>query len=209
MLTGVHRSGKSTLAKAFSEASGVPFVQTTASKVFQDMGLDPKVDYPMSVRLDIQQRILEAFEKQCKPYTATLFITDRTPVDFLAYTLADCQRSNVPDELHSRIERYMDDCINLTNWLFPVLVVVQPGIQIVEEANKAPGNVPYVEHINNLIIGIVTSERIKAERFFIPRKMTDLEDRVNCIDFSIRKASDRLNAYVKKRADDGDPVVLH
>ena len=106
MLCGAHRTGKTTLAKAFSNYSGMPFVQTGASHVFADMGLDPKVDYPLEVRLDIQKRILESFEKQCSSVKTKHFITDRTPIDFMAYMMADIQRENVRGQLEKDIERY-------------------------------------------------------------------------------------------------------
>lgn len=208
MLTGAHRTGKTTLAKAFSERSGIPFVKTGASQVFADMALDPKIDYPMKIRLGIQRKILESFEKQCKSVNG-MFITDRTPIDFMAYTLADCQRENVPVHLHEEIEKYMNDCISLTNWLFPILMVVQPGIKVVEEPGKAPAHTAYVEHINHLIMGIVVSERIESENFYIPRYMTDLEERVNCLNFALKKTSQRYQEYREKRAKEGDPINFH
>lgn len=208
MLTGAHRTGKTTLAKAFSERSGIPFIKTGASQVFIDMGLDPKIDYPMEIRLDIQKKILNSFELQCKS-VAGLFITDRTPIDFMAYTLADCQRGNIPVHLHEPLEKYMTDCINLTNWLFPVLIVVQPGIKLVEAPGKAPAHTAYVEHINHLIMGIMVSERIQSEHFYIPRYMTDLEDRINCIDFALKKSSEKFQSFREKREQEGDPINFH
>ena len=208
MLTGAHRTGKTTLAKAFSERSGIPFVQTGASQVFAEMGLDPKVDYPMEIRLGIQRKILESFEKQCKSVNG-MFITDRTPIDFMAYTLADCQRGNVPVHLHEEIEKYMNDCINLTNWLFPALLVVQPGIKLVEEPGKGPAHTVYVEHINHLIMGIIVSDRIQSEHFYIPRYMTDLEDRINCLSYALKKTGEKYQDYRDKRAKEGNPINFH
>jgi len=208
-LSGSHRVGKSTLAKAFSEKTGVPFVQTGASQVFQEMGLDPKVDYPLEVRLGIQKKILESFEKQCKPYSNKSFVTDRTPIDFMAYTLADCQRGNISDELSEKIGLYMEDCVNLTNWLFPVLIVVQPGIPLVEEKDKAPANIAYVEHINHLIMGLVVSEAIQSEHFYIPRHVIDLRERIDCMEYGLSRANQKFDVFKKSMAQSGEAIIFH
>lgn len=209
MLTGAHRTGKSTLAQAFSEKTGTPFVRTGASQVFQEMGLDPKVDYPMEVRLEIQKRILEAFDRQCRQQSSGLFITDRTPLDFAAYTLADCQRSNVPDSLHKTVEKYVDDCIDVANRNFSVMVIVQPGIPLVEDPTKAPANIPYVEHISHLIMGMLVSERIRADHFYIPRYMTNLDDRVSCVEAAIARTHEKLKEYQSMMEKRGNPVLFH
>ena len=43
-LVGSHRTGKTTLARAFAEDSGIPFVETSTAEVFRRLGYDPKVD---------------------------------------------------------------------------------------------------------------------------------------------------------------------
>lgn len=173
------------------------------------MGLNPKVDYPLDIRLNIQRKILEAFEKQCKPFASQSFVTDRTPVDFMAYTLADCQRGNISDELSERIGKYMHDCINLTNWLFPILVVVQPGIPLVEEKGKAPANIAYVEHINHLILGIVVSGGIQSEHFQIPRSVTDLNQRIECVEYAISRANKKFNIFKQGMEQSGEVITFH
>lgn len=198
MLTGAHRTGKTTLAKAFSEHSGIPFAQTTASAVFAEMGLDAKVDYPMSIRLEIQKRILDAFEKQCRPHSRSPFITDRTPIDFVAYTLADIQRGNISSSLNGDIERYVDDCISVSNSIFPILMVVQPGIPLVEAEGKAPASMPYIEHLNYLIMGIVNSEAVESANFYIPRNAISIEERIACIENSIIRAEQRFKRQIEQ-----------
>ena len=199
MLAGSHRTGKTTLAKAFSENTGVLFVQTTASQVFADMGLNPKIDYPMRIRLDIQKKILESFEKQCRKYARQPFITDRTPIDFAAYMLADIQRGgNISDPLSKEIVKYVDDCISVANSIFPILIVVQPGIPLIEEVGKAPASLPYMEHLNYLIMGLVNSETVESATFYISRDITGIEDRVECIKTSILKAEQKFKIQIEK-----------
>jgi hypothetical protein len=209
MLCGAHRTGKTTLAKAFSDQSGMPFVQTGASHVFADMGLDPKVDYPLDVRLEIQKRILDSFEKQCSSLRTKHFITDRTPVDFMAYTMADIQRENVRGQLEKDIEKYLVDCADVSNSLFSILVVLQPGIPLVEAEGKAPANVPYIEHISHLIMGIVVSEVVQSAHFYIPRHITSLEDRIACVSSALALAGEKHERFKKDMDKSGHAIVVH
>lgn len=208
-LTGSHRTGKTTLAEAFSKRADIPFVRTSASGVFTKMGLDPKVDYPFEVRLDVQRAILEAFEAQYRSVNGGVFVTDRTPVDMMAYALADVQRANVPDKLFGPIEKYLKDCIRVTNSFFSILMVIQPGIELKDEEGKAPANVPYVEHINHLILGIVISEAIESAHYSIPRSMTGLDQRIECVEFAVRKTQEKFAAHKQRLADVGFPMVFH
>ena len=173
-LCGTHRTGKSTLAKAYALAEGVPYLQTGATQVFLDMGLDPKVDYPLDVRIQIQKRILESFDKQ---YSAAGrdFITDRTPIDMMAYTLADVQR----------------------------------GIPVYEEGGKAPANAAYMEHISALVMGLVVSEIIAPNHYYIPRQMTNLAERVKVLRKVNGKTLEKHQAFLQQRIEQGNPVVFH
>lgn len=207
-LTGTHRTGKSTLAKAYALAEGVPFLQTGASQVFIDMGYDPKVDYPLDVRLEIQKRILESFDKQ---YSAggRDFVTDRTPVDMMAYLLADVQRQNTTPEQSIGIANYLKDCAAVTNTHFTTLVVVQPGIPVIEEEGKAPANYAYMEHISALVMGIVVSELIIPSHYYIPRKLTNLADRVAVLKRVTGRTLEKHQMYIQQQAEAGDPVIFH
>lgn len=207
-LTGSQRTGKSTLAKAYGLAENVPFLETGVSQVFRDMGLDPKVDYPLDVRIEIQRRILDALDRQ---YSAArgYFVTDRTPIDLMAYMLADVQRQNTTPEQAQQIAKYMKDCAAVTNAHFTTLVVVQPGIPVVEAEGKAPANVAYMEHIAALVMGLVVSEAITPQHYYIPRSMTNLGERVNCLRKVASKTIERHQQFIQQRAEAGQPVVFH
>lgn len=207
-LTGTHRTGKSTLARAYSLAEGVPFLETGATQVFLDMGLDPKVDYPLDTRLEIQKRILDSFDKQ---YSAAKyeFVTDRTPIDLMAYMLADVQRQNTTPEQAKKITDYMVDCASVTNTHFTTLVVLQPGIPIVEEAGKAPANMAYMEHISSLVMGLVVSEMILPAHYYIPRAMTGMPERLRCLKKVTGRTLEKHQSFIQQRQESGDPVVFH
>lgn len=204
-LCGAQRTGKSTLARAWSLKTGVPFVETTTAEVFKRLGVSPKADLPFAERLTIQWEILKELSGQWAAQPGD-FITDRTPLDMLAYTLADIQRSNLTPELDAAYKRYAEQCFALTNRFFSTIIVVQPGIVPKEEEWKAPATFGYSDHFNRLVIGLAVSEDVMCNHFFIPKAMTDLGRRVNCVDYAIRRVVERHKAAVEA---EGEDYILH
>lgn len=189
-LAGSHRTGKTTLARMFSEEYKIPLAETSSTEVFRELGADPRADYDMKTRLVIQDKILES---ACNVYEALghQFITDRTPIDMLAYTLADVQRANISEFETALLEKYMDRCFTATNKYFSILCVVQPGIPIVEDPGKAPANIMYMEHINGLVKGLVMHDDIAAYRLNMRRRMTDLDERLDALTATVHSFFDK------------------
>lgn len=198
-LCGSHRVGKTTLAKEYAKGASIPFVETNVGDIFKTMGFDPKMDYGFKIRMIIQNKILDVSEKLWGKYEGE-FITDRTPIDMLAYTMADVQRENLDKDDESIFMEYMDRCLNSASRHFSLLVVVQPGIPLIEAEGKAPNNIAYIEHINSLIIGSVTDQRIICGRFILNRKSTGLTERCELVD----KAMNRMFESHAKEASIGN-----
>jgi predicted ATPase len=177
-LAGSHRTGKTSLAKAISQTRGVPFVETTTSAVFAQSGLHPAVPLEFKTRLWIQHRILQAAVAVWQA-TPEAFVTDRTPFDFMAYTLADIQGATVVD--FAALEEYLTDCFKITNQFFTQLVVVQPAIPLVHEEGKAALNKAYMEHLNTIILGLCNDERLSCPVATLKRHILSLEERVKWI----------------------------
>ena len=180
-LAGSHRTGKSTLARVVAKRSGIPFIKTTTTEVFARLGLDPAAKMDFATRLNVQRHILRVYQEawQSAHLAHQSFITDRTPVDLLAYTFADIQGdTKVNDE---ELELYVADCFAVTNRFFKSLVLVQPGIPLIYAAGKAALNKAYIEHINTLIIGFCHDARLAVSVHVLPREMTDLETRIEAI----------------------------
>lgn len=202
-LCGAHRTGKTTLAREYSQATDIPFVQTSASEVFKAMGFDPKQDYEFKIRMLIQNQILDASEALWRTYSGE-FITDRTPIDMLAYTMADIQRENLDKDDEKIFLEYQKRCIEVTNRQFSTLTVIQPGIKLVEAEGKAPANEAYIEHINTLIVGMVNDSRIKCSKFIMSRATTDLTRRMTVVDELLNRVWDRHQEVIQSGA-----VSLH
>ena len=185
-LCGAQRVGKSTLAREYATQAGIKFFETSAARVFAKRGFDPKVDYSIDVRLLIQQEILDEYANDICAYTLTddvVFITDRTPIDMMAYLLADVQRKPYTDAIENKVEIYVKNCYEVTNECIPTLVFIQPGIKPVEAEGKAPSSYAYTEHISMLISGLINDTRFRGDCIYMPREVTSLSDRVDRINY--------------------------
>jgi hypothetical protein len=174
-LCGAHRTGKTTLAIALADRLNIPFVRTTTSQVFAHLGLDPAEPMDFKTRLFVQNHVLDAAE-QIWQNSVTPFISDRTPIDMIAYTLGDIQGKTEVD--FDLLNQYIDRCFASTNQFFQNLAIIQPGIPLVYEEGKAALNAAYIEHINVLVIGLCSDLRLSANVFCNAREAINLEIRI-------------------------------
>jgi hypothetical protein len=174
-LAGAHRTGKSTLARTFSERAGVPLVAASASPTFARLGRDPQVDYDFVETLFIQENILQDL---CERWQAggDYFVTDRTPLDLYAYALARVQRETLDEQKQRLLDTYKAKCASATEAYFRAFVIVHPGIPIVPDATKGPALAGYVDHIDALIMGLGAYESVPV--YSIPKSDLDLNTRV-------------------------------
>ena len=117
-LCGSHRTGKTTLAREIAEQTGREFIQTTTSEVFAENGINPSDPMDFSTRIWIQDKVVDAavviWSRASGP-----FVTDRTPLDMIAYTMADIQGKTEVD--FDAFERYLDHCFSVTDRFFSEL----------------------------------------------------------------------------------------
>lgn len=185
-LSGGHRTGKTTLARLFAEKHGIPFVYTSASETWKRMGLDPAERHPFALRLRVQQAILE----DCRALYAAqreTFITDRTPLDFLGYTYADIN-GRITEEERALLHDYERECFATLNLYFRMVVIVQPGIPIVEEPGKAVSEPAYIDHLNHLMIGLSNDDRMTSAKFYIRKRDTSIESRIKALEWCMQVA---------------------
>jgi hypothetical protein len=177
-LCGGHRTGKTTLAQAIADRKNIPFVKTDTSAVFKKFNLDPSAAMDFDTRLTIQHQILAAaiaiWEQESR-----LFISDRTPIDMMAYTLGDIQGETEVN--FSELENYLDLCFDATNKFFKNIAIVQPGIPLVYEVGKAALNLAYIEHINILVMGLCRDRRLQSTVLCLDRSTVSLEERIQSL----------------------------
>jgi hypothetical protein len=173
-LCGAHRVGKTTLAEAISHAAGLPFLRTHTSQVFKKYGLDPAKPMPFHTRLSIQQDILSAAVAIWSQAEGR-FLSDRTPLDMAAYTLADIQGTTELDL--DRLRAYLDECMKMTQQFFSLLIIIPPGIPLVNEPGKAALHNGYIEHLHTLVVGLCHDPRLSAKVHQLARNTLSLADR--------------------------------
>ncbi|MDA3834026.1 MAG: hypothetical protein PF495_11575, partial [Spirochaetales bacterium] len=131
-----------------------------------------------TTRLWIQDKFITAAEEVWGACDGP-FITDRTPLDMLAYTLGDIQ--GVVTVEFAPLQAYIERCIASTNRFFCCLCVVQPGIALIPAPGKAALNLAYVEHLNTLVLGLCVDPRITVPYHVLPRETLDLDERCTFI----------------------------
>lgn len=179
-LVGAHRTGKTTLAKEFSLKSGIPFVPVHAGEVFKRFRIDPSADMGLETRIAVQRAILAEATEQWGRLPAP-FVTDRTPIDMLGYTLMDVTASNVTPEMEVELANYVSECFAACNRHFGILVLVQPGIQVVQEDWKGVASEIYRYKLNILLRGLLMNNRATAEAHAIGERTVSLEARVGLL----------------------------
>ncbi|MCK5717481.1 MAG: AAA family ATPase [Thiomargarita sp.] len=176
-ISGSHRTGKTTLAEAISKKiRTLTNLKTSSSAVFKKYGLHPAQTLDFKTRLWIQHQILAA---GIEMWQTPQFVTDRTPIDFMAYTLADIQGAT--DVNFTALESYLTQCFEVTNDFFSHIIILQPAIPLVYEAGKAALNRSYMAHLNTLIQGLCHDERLTCPSFLIKRHLMNLEERVKFV----------------------------
>jgi len=192
-LCGAHRTGKTSLAKAYAKKHGIAFMETSVSAIFKELGLDPAASFDFKTRLDIQEVILERLDAMYSMVAPVSFaIVDRTPIDMLGYTMAEAIGHTVGGADQARFAKYAERCFEVTNRRFSTLVLVQPGIPLIEEEGKAAINQAYIEHLNSLMLGLTVDERIKCSHFYILRALTDMDDRITALESAVRQSGYQL-----------------
>jgi predicted ATPase len=188
-LCGAHRTGKTSLARAYAEKHGIAFVETSVSAIFRDLGHDPSATFDFKTRLDIQEVILERLDAVYGSLNpADLAITDRTPIDMLGYTMSEAVGESVTTADQDRFKKYVDRCFDVTNRRFSTLVLVQPGIPLVFQPGKAIINAAYIDHLNSLMLGLSVDQRVKMPHYYIPRQLLTIEDRLAALENAVGRA---------------------
>jgi nicotinamide riboside kinase len=206
-LCGAHRTGKTTLAKAYALKSGATFLETSVSAINRELGFDLSKEHSFAERLDHQEKILARIDTIYGERAGEEIVTDRTPLDMIGYTMAEAHGDRVAAEDQARFARYVQACIDVTNRRFGVLLLVQPGIPIIAEEGKAQPNEAYIEHLNTLILGLTADERVKPIHFYIPRKTVALNERIESIEFAVGRAQARTMQIIQAERTEG--LLLH
>lgn len=201
---GAHRSGKSTLQHALCEKYGATLLQMPTYKV---QGNRVKTELPLAERVSLQYQILEAYEEvleeAASSAAAGVVISDRTPIDVIAYMLADVTRT-ADYGLDVGILHYIQLAQSLTLKYFSRIVILPPGVlPLVEDPTSSPCSAAYIEHIHALCYYYLNDLRFEsyegrmAYSYYLPISLgSDFEKRLKFCEhaFAPELLSNRVDA---------------
>jgi deoxyadenosine/deoxycytidine kinase len=105
ILTGAHGTGKSTLVQPLAQEYKVPVFQRTVRNFWEDNGISDFELLPADVRAVFQKHLLlNQLEKENSLWEKG-FITDRSVLDYLAYTVVSSTMSKTNLDLYKALIR--------------------------------------------------------------------------------------------------------
>lgn len=184
-LTGAHRTGKSTLAEFVHKVWGVPWIQSPASAIVKgfgfDMGRDNRLMFEQVAGdtdgIEMQWAIYDTLVSSLQEAPKGGYVSDRTPIDVAAYLLADATGYAGWEDGQAEVVRMVEQSIRDTERLFDGVILVQPGIEFEQRADKPPMNAAYQEHHHMLCRGILFDDDLDLYWDEISRDCIDLERR--------------------------------
>lgn len=157
--SGAHRSGKTTLARAVAEQSGIHFHETNTSAMLKARGIDPVGVHDLGARIELQWIILhnhlEEIAKLPRPC-----IVDRTPADMYAYMAGEITMHNSTVTFGAGLEHYRVQCLRAMAMHYDTVMVVKPLASYEVDPTKPPCNVGYQWMIQHLIEGFLMDENV-------------------------------------------------
>lgn len=186
-LIGAHRSGKTTTAKAVAERIGLHYHDAGVTRIMKEIDYNPVADLSIEDRLKAQKHLLMRYVEEIKAIKGA-FITDRSPLDFIGYTLGEVTMHNTDLEMGNAITDYIDACVRVANTHFDSLIVLRPLPFFTVDPTKPPPNLAYQE-LNQMIVEGAT-QRFNGPRYFF--ETTDLQERVDLVMGII---SERMECY--------------
>lgn len=158
-LAGASRTGKTTLAKRLSTELNIPFLDSSTTVLARKAGFNMVANMGVEERLTAQEKLLEAYMELIHE-APQVFITDRTPFDMLAYTLAEVGMHSCDAELGERIAKYTEACMAAGEKTFAMVMHVDPLDFYEESPDKPPLNKAYQNHIHLLIGGALLESSV-------------------------------------------------
>lgn len=194
-ITGAHRVGKTSLAKALQcrFPDYFKYVPTNVSGALKAEGFDSSClpELTMSDFLRAQTIVLDQIievSQRCAKKSDYLYVLDRTPIDAVIYTRAYWSSKELHTADNTAILTMFDDyyrkAVDACRKNFALMIGVQPGIELIEEKGKASAFRPYIDHLNDLMLGEMwkLSEREHSPNcLIIESDIIDLKERVDIV----------------------------
>lgn len=180
-IAGAHRVGKSTFAKTLAEHLGIQFMPTSVSKakIWRDAHITPSEQVTFAERIFLQYGILDHMADQVHGDG----VFDRTFIDLIGYLYANVDQT-ASNLLAQQATTFVGKCLHLQVQKFDKIIIIQPGIRVVEDVGKI-GKVflgePYIQAVNNHIIATAVNYLDPQKILIIPPNTTSLESRMDYV----------------------------
>lgn len=180
-LMGAHRTGKTTLAKAFAEKKGWDFVSCSVSPAYKAVGIPMGEETNFSERILIQDTALKLYTQSLNKQLTTGkdFISDRCFLDLIAYTLADFPNTASTGE-SVWISDYINKCLLLNQQYFHSVALLRPGIPLKEDMTSWGSSSGIVDKVDACMLW--SAEQAKDIVFPIPKETLDLNERLTLLE---------------------------
>ena len=176
-ISGAHRTGKSSLCKTLSQSLGLPFLESSTTKILQKYGYEADANLRFPERMKAQLLLAQEYDKNF--FDNKKFITDRCHFDFMLYSFMEVGNDFPYDKnLENEFESYIDSCVKKSKNL-DALYLLQPGIPIFYTKGKASAVTPLLEKLNLLALGLISQYNIPCT--IIPKDCLDMKQRVEFI----------------------------
>lgn len=179
--SGASSTGKSTLAQAFANARNLEYRPFTTTKVIAEAGFKLQDITTLEQRVAMQEVIINHAEKFFD--TKHLFVTDRSPFDFIGYLLSDVNNVPITRELDKKIEALTDKCLKILNKFVWTVVVIYPSLPYEQREDRPYPNRSYQLHHHHIVWGLANDPRVEPRTMMIPPHVTDLQMRLDAISY--------------------------
>ncbi|RWB95633.1 MAG: hypothetical protein EOQ56_28200 [Mesorhizobium sp.] len=193
---GPSRAGKTTLARKVSEELAMEFHPTSTSKVAKDHGFDLMAPLSLADRVAVQNILLDNHIKELETLPRPLLI-DRTPVDYLAYLLAEFNMTSGQAASPATLDAahdYAKRCMSAASRYYDFLYYLAPLPFYKEEEGKHSANRAFQQHSALLMRGALSELQRSVNVAYINE--TDLNNR---IDFVTGHLIGRIDEIDKQR----------
>lgn len=171
-ISGVHSSGKTTLAKRISQLTLKPYLPEVAREL-----LNCSKDF--NWRDSTDSEVISLFEKAIfyshlfLAKTNRDFVVDRTVVDVFVYTLIQNQKEKINSALLDLID-YFKEKIDKIGFLYDVILLM--------EAENSYASLKDFEEIDLAVVGLFKNEDIRELMLKVSKKVIPIK-KGNCLVF--------------------------
>ena len=179
-LCGAHGTGKTELARTFSELSGMYLLQANVPRM--------TTDYCFYDHLFLHEEIMNDLERKYRAAPTPFFVTDYTPIDVYGSLLSDVPREGLAEPYQKAVDLLWKQALEICNSTFRLMFLLQPH----DPANADP----YMEHLNAIMVGLMMgkgSPELNCSLVMAKPQTTNLQERAEIL---LRMAKHNLPQYM-------------